>query len=634
MIELANDRWFPLVNLSLATGAGVLWYLTSGRIGWPLIVMILVPWALRIAAGHFPFRRSRFDGLLLLFGITAVISIFTAYNHELAQGKFWVLFGAAAIYFAIVSVSQRDVWRLAGAAGPLGALLAIYFVMSNNWRQWPAEIGFFNRIGGIWMSLRPSLPLPVLHPNTLGGMMALLLPFTIAFGIYSWRKRQMRWLQLAIVSGGITIGGLIFSSSIGAWLAVIAGLSIWFLWEVSGKLHRKLLFSQKIIFIILVAMLFSVGIILLIFVLRSGAVQGDSATRLGLAQQTLFLIEDFALTGSGLGTFPALYAQYVQVTPAFFAAYSNFFMDIWLEQGFFAFAAVLFLLAGSFWLLLKQSAFGAVKLEAPPAASVVLEPEETMQPRRRRRRRSNILNDSELVLFRWAAFASMVVMVLHGLIDDALYGSQASPLLFFAPAMVIVVTRRNQPAEVVPFSLRRRRLIMTVGAAAVLLTALFVSFRQPIQAQWTANLGALELARAELIDWPTNQWDLGDDLQRFDKAAALFERALAIDPQNRTAHHRLGVIALVKRDFETAVFHLEQARDVTNSYRGIIKSLGYSYVWNDQLDQAAKMLAEIPESRAEMSVYSNWWERLNRSDLASKASEMTMILQDVTLLTP
>ena len=220
MNELANDRWFPLVNLFLAVGSATLWYLSSGRIGWPLLVAILIPWSLRVAAGHFPYRRSRFDGLLLLFGVTAVLGTFTAYSSAAAQGKFWILVGAMAVYFAIVSVSRRDVWLLAGAAGPLGALLAIYFVMSNNWRQWPADIGLFNQVGGLWMSIRPSLPLPVLHPNTLAGMMALLLPFTIAFGLYAWQKRQIRWVQLALVSGGITVGGLIFTSSLGAWLAV------------------------------------------------------------------------------------------------------------------------------------------------------------------------------------------------------------------------------------------------------------------------------------------------------------------------------------------------------------------------------------------------------------------------------
>ena len=632
MIELANDRWFPIVNLTLATGAAALWYLTSGGIGWPLLVAILVPWALRIAAGHFPFRRSRFDGLMLLFGATAVIGTFTAYNRDLAVGKFWILLGAMAIYFAIVSVSRRDVWLLAGATGPVGALLAVYFAMSNNWQQWPAEIGLFNRIGSFWMLVRPSSPLPVLHPNTLGGMMALLLPFTIAFGIYAWQKRRIRWVQLAAVSGGMTVSGLIFTSSIGAWLAVAVGLSIWFIWAVSHRLKKKLPVSQKTIFSVLILGLFLFGLLLLSLILGADAGQQDTATRLGLAQQTLFLVEDFALTGSGLATFPALYAQYVQVTPAFFAAYSNLFLDVWLEQGFLAFLAIVVLLSGSFWLLFQRFAFtlkkAAVELESPAADGAT-----ASKTNSRRRRRKKKMGSQEMILFRWAAFASLMVMVLHGLIDDALYSDQASPLLFFAPAMVMLVTRQRE-AAVVPVTVRRRRWAVGVGATAVLLVGLFVGLRQTVQAQWYANLGALAQARAELVGWPTNQWDAGEDLQRFEVATALFERALAINSENRTANHRLGLIAMVTRDYETAVSHLEKAAAVSEAHRGVTKSLGYSYAWNSQFGKAGQTLAGIPESRAEMSVYNGWWERQNRPDLVSKASEMIAILENATILNP
>lgn len=628
MIELANDRWFPVVNLVLATGAAMLWYLTSGGIGWPLLVVILVPWALRIAAGHFPFRRSRFDGWLLIFGVTAVIGTLTAYNREAAAGKFWVLLGALAVYFAIVTVSRRDAWLLAAAAGPVGALLAIYFVMSNNWRQWPAEIQLFNRIGSVWMSLRPSFPLPVLHPNTLGGMMALMLPFILAFGIYAWRQRQIRWVQLAVVSGGITAGGLLFTSSIGAWLALAVGFGCWFIWEASGWLQKKMPISQNAVFGGALTVFWLVSLMILYYILGTGAGQEDSATRLGLAQQTLFLIEDFALTGSGLATFPALYAQYIRVTPAFFAAYSNLYLDIWLEQGLFAFLAMLVLLGGSFWLLFKRSAFNA-NAQKSKAILVTGEIIETQQKRKKRQR----MMPQEMVLFQWAAFASLVVMALHGLIDDALYGDQASPLLFFAPAMVILVTRRRESA-VVPTAVRRRRWAMGMGATAVLLIALFLGFRQKVQAQWYANLGALALARVELVGWPTNQWDTGSEVERFDRAAGLFERALTIDAQNRTANQRKGMIAMVERDYETAVAHLEQAKAVSSTHRGIAKSLGYSYVWRGQFDEALHTLILVPESRAEMAVYSGWWERQNRLDLAEKAHEMRAILENATLLLP
>jgi tetratricopeptide (TPR) repeat protein len=629
MIELANDRWFPIVNLTLATGAAMLWYLTSGRIGWLLLVVILVPWALRIAAGHFPFRRSRFDGWLVIFGMTAVIGTLTAYNSEAAAGKFWTLLGAMAVYFAIVTVSRRDAWLLTGATGPVGALLAIYFVVSNNWRQWPAEIPLFNQIGAAWMSVRPSFPLPVLHPNTLGGMMALLLPFTLAFGIYAWRQRRIRWVQLAVVSGGITAGGLLFTSSIGAWLALVLSLGCWFTWEASGRLRKKLPFSQKAIFGGAIAMLLLLGLLLLLFVLGAGVGQEASATRLGLAQQTLFLIEDFALTGSGLATFPALYAQYIRVTPAFFVAYSNFYLDIWLEQGLFAFVAVLVILGGSFWLLFKCSAFqaGKTKSEEIPATGEIIETQ------RKRKKRKKLL-PQEMSLFQWAAFSSLAVMALHGLIDDALYGGQASPLLFFAPAMVILVTRRRESAAVEPAAVRRRRWALGVGATAVLLIALFWGFRQKAQAQWYANLGALELARVELIGWPTNRWDTGTELERFDKAANLFERALTVDAHNRTANQRKGMIAMVGRDYETAVIYLEQAEAVSSTHRGIAKSLGYSYVWRSQFDEAVQTLAHISESRSEMAIYSGWWQRQNRPDLAAKAREIVAILENAPILMP
>ncbi len=620
MIELANDRWFPIINTVFAGGAAALWYLSSGQIGWPLLAAILIPWFLRIAAGHFPFRRTRFDGWLLLFGVTAVISTFTAYDPAGAEGKLWVIIGALAVYFAVVSVSRRDIWLLAGATGPIGALLALYFLLSNDWRLWPAELGVFNRLGLQWMGLRPSFGLPVLHPNTLAGMMALLLPFTIAFGLFAWRKRQLRWLQLAVVTGAIAAGGLLLTSSLGAWLSLTAGLGLWLLWELSGRFQRRLRFSRRTVFITAVLALLAAGLLLVVVATVSGI--GHASGRLILARQTWFLIQDFALTGSGLATFPALYAQYIQVTPVFFAAYSNLFLDIWLEQGVVALVAMVVLVGSSFWLLLEQSDFSLKGKRLEEA------------PERARRWRADKMSSDDLVLFRWGALVSLVVMVLHGLVDDALFGSHASPLLFFAPAMVVLVTRQSEAETAVPITKRLARLGLGLGVTAVLLVGLFLGFRQQIRAQWYANLGALELARAELVGWPTGQWDSGQNLERFAEATTYFEQALAIDPDNRTALHRLGVMAMVAREYETAVSHLARANAQALSHRGVGKSLGYSYVWQGQYEQAAPYLTSLPEVRTEMAVYVSWWQRQNRPALADRANEMMIILEGNLLSIP
>ncbi len=609
MIETANDRWFPVINLVLVGGAAVLWTISSGRIGWPLLAVILVPWLMRMAAGHFPYRRTRFDGWLLLFGVTAVIGTFTAYDQEGAESKLWILIGALAIYFAVVSVSRQDVWLLAGGAGPVGTLLATYFVFSNDWQLWPSEIGALNRLGAMWMALRPSFGLPVLHPNTLAGMMALLLPFIMAFGLFAWRKRHVRWLRLAVVTCILTAGGLFFTSSLGAWLALAVGLGLWLLWGASGRLYRKTAFSRTIIFATTVG---AVGLLLVLLVARTSLGQEAASGRLFLARQTLFLIQDFALTGSGLATFPALYAQYIQVTPVFFAAYSNFFLDIWLEQGFVALLAMLVLIGGCFWMLGRSG----VSLD------------------RSRRWRGDMMNSEDLTLFRWGAFVSLVVMVLHGVVDDALYSSQGSPLLFFAPAMVVLVTRQSKLETAVPVTRKLARLGIGLGVTAVLLSGLFLSFRQQIEAQWYANLGALAQARVELVGWPTSKWDTGRNLERFAEAAALFEQALVLDPDNRTAHHRLGLVAMVAREYEVAISSLKRAEAQAHSHRGVIKSLGYSYAWLGQYEQAAHYLTNLRETRAEMTFYVGWWRQQNRRDLAAQAEEMTAILENRVLLNP
>ena len=222
-------------------------------------------------------------------------------------------------------------------------------------------------------------------------------------------------------------------------------------------------------------------------------------------------------------------------------------------------------------------------------------------------------------------------MCLHGAIDDALYGTQATPLLFFAPAMAILVTRRRDFTAVAPVSFGWQRWVLSVGAIAVLLTAVYFSFQETVLSHWYANQGALAMAKAELVHWPTNRWHTGDHLEAFAAAVGYFEQSLAIDENNRTANHRLGLIAMVARDYETAVTHLEAAVSVTESHRGIAKSLGYSYAWLGDYDQAVHYLGQIPEAKAEMAIYTNWWKHQDRPDFAARAREMVSRLENITL---
>jgi tetratricopeptide (TPR) repeat protein len=102
-----------------------------------------------------------------------------------------------------------------------------------------------------------------------------------------------------------------------------------------------------------------------------------------------------------------------------------------------------------------------------------------------------------------------------------------------------------------------------------------------------------------------------------------FQRALEYDADNQTANHRLGLLAATARNFELAAGYLQKAYDVNPSHRGIIKNLGYSYVWLGQADEAQPLLARIPETKYELDVYVWWWGNQKRDDLAAYALQMS-----------
>ena len=236
-------------------------------------------------------------------------------------------------------------------------------------------------------------------------------------------------------------------------------------------------------------------------------------------------------------------------------------------------------------------------------------------------------------LLRWAILTGLMVASLHGLVSDVLYGNRGTPLLFLFAGLTIAVARPSQQqyswrvALVGRVSKRAHRegkqqWVMVGIAVVIASTALLYSFHKPLLASWYADLGAVQMARTELAGWPTNKWDDGSNVAALVPTEGLFHQALWLNPNNRTAHHRLGLMAVLRRDFTTAVGHLKRAYQADGDHPGIRKVLGYSHVWSGQLDHAVEVLANIPEARDEMAVYVWWWGIQGRNDLAAHAEDM------------
>jgi hypothetical protein len=138
---------------------------------------------------------------------------------------------------------------------------------------------------------------------------------------------------------------------------------------------------------------------------------------------------------------------------------------------------------------------------------------------------------------------------------------------------------------------------------AVLVGALV--FNTELRAAWYTNLGALAETRAELGEGLT-------DTQRAalnSEAQDYYQRALALNPDWPNANRRSGWLAAKLEDFAQAVAPLEAAYRSEPINPAAIKGLGLAYVWNGQIEDAARMflLLDDPQAMAEELLVWGWW---------------------------
>ncbi|MBE0411227.1 MAG: O-antigen ligase family protein, partial [Anaerolineales bacterium] len=340
MHRFVENHWFALSELVWVMAAGVTWALVP-QLGWRLLPVALLPWLLRLAGGQFPFKRTRFDFLILVFLLTAVVGAWAAYDREAALAKFYLLVAGMLLFYALASQPKDNVWLVAGLFAAFGAGVAIFFLLTYDWQTDPAKINLIQQAAVWWMGRRPNFLAGTIHHNTAGGILAITAPFLIALLSYASRGRMILLTVWVLMAGALLIIGLLFTTSRGAWIGLTAGLGVWVLWLVSGKLSGRFQWKRSGLFG--VGIMVSCILVFGLFALYPGGVIDlagelagpDSAvTRLDLAQNGLKLLGDFSFSGGGLGAFAGLYSHYIRAIPFFYFDYShNLLLDIALEQG-------------------------------------------------------------------------------------------------------------------------------------------------------------------------------------------------------------------------------------------------------------------------------------------------------------
>ena len=574
-------RLCPALDIGLVALAAAVWYVRPQEGAWPL-ALIGVGWLLRFVVYGYLTRSTPFDLPLLLFLASAFLGVNLAFSQAQqwldsvtpflwAWAKFWTIVPALALFVAVANLrGVRQVWWFARVYACLAVALTLYFVVTNDWQVRGGKFDLLSQLGALLSEPLPDVPGRRLHPNVVGGVIAMLVPFCLALWCEARARRRefMAWGALTLAA----LFGLLMSASRGAWLAVAFVALVWALWrELSAGPARSR------VRLVVLALVLPGGALLLAAFADLGTVQvsanpGASSviSRIALWQGGLSLVQDYLFTGGGLGAFPMLYSTYVLQVPAFFIAHAhNLWLDIVLDQGLIGLLAFGWLLVLACVLSLR-----GVRLLAAE-------------------------HTRRATLARWlleAAVASLLVTLVHASVDDIAFGSRAL-LLLFVPFGVMAALYRRFPEMHVHLPWRWLAAGLT---CPLLVIALWQS--SALLAQWHANLGALWQAQTEL--GPYHVQDRLPEMVRRDAdlTAALgeFNLALSADPLNRTALQRLAMLALARGQYDAARAYVEPLYQRDPSNEPTRQLLGDAYLALGRLDDAYALWSRVGNAEVKL----------------------------------
>ncbi|HZY44384.1 MAG TPA: O-antigen ligase family protein [Anaerolineae bacterium] len=521
--------------------------------------------------------------LLWVFLATALIGVWAAWDPNAAWAKFYLIVGAIGLYYAIAHQPDLDhVFTILVFFGIFGVGLALYFFVTNDWSAQTTKIAFLASIGKGLAALLPSLAAHQLHPNVAGGMLGLVLPVYVPLFILSRKRRskrshstRWRWITwLWIVAAWIVLLAELVSESRGAWLGIAITGVMWLAWRFLGwLLHARPIERMWRLRVLIMGAVWLIGAAAAIAVIscllnRDSSGLGTLSSRVGLLRDGLLLARDYPLTGAGLGMFQLQHSTYILLIHVPYIIHTHdLLVNILIEQGLFGLLAYLGLAAVSISTALRSLRYAT----------------------------------SELALIIEASFAMLLVIWLHGWVDDTLYGSRGL-LLLWAPLAMIGVCYRLQ-SQALPESQpsTRRWLKPALGVALAALVILSIVWGRPVVASAFSNLGSVEQSRVELSHYDPDRFDKPSldrirQTQNLDRSIGLFEHALSIDPANLTAHQRLTGIDLSRGQYSAALDQIQLAW-MAGYHDAVTRLLlGDAYVANGQVAQGVEAVKDLPEA--------------------------------------
>jgi cytochrome c-type biogenesis protein CcmH/NrfG len=562
-----------------------------------------------------PGFHTPFDWPLAAFLITAGVAVWAAFDRQNAWSKLWLILGAVLLYYSFANWAARagvkalviQSWMLAF----IGTLIAMYFIVSHDWDAYPSKYAAITQVGRAINSAIPDFPFERFHPNVLAGAMAMLVPFSAGSALVSWNENQKRNFAVALALSIITLTGLILSSSRGAWAAVATGVLLVFWWLTIRRITLKRRQRRTLFFTSIAAVLLLLTLLLIIFPGLLDGVLSDLPSlesglkRADLYRNSLILINDYPFIGAGLNNFMMLYSSYALLLHVGFTTHGhNLYLDLTVEQGIIALFVFLWML-----LLIGEAAWRMMYTERASKGS-----------RNPPNDPVDITYNNRSVLLG-SAVISILVLILHGVVDDAIYSSRMVLIMFvpFAFAVPELLKARTP-------SLRQQIRAVLAGLAILALIVVF-SWR-PIFSLLNSNLAAVRQGQAELSVYSWPDWPVQDSVRReVDLGSAItgYEKALSLNPGNASARRRLGQIKLSTGDYEEALRHLEVAYSQASWDNATRQLLGEAYLMNGRMEEGIRLWSITNNEQRQLDLRSWWYSEVEtpeKSDFIRSIAQM------------
>ncbi|MFN2185509.1 MAG: O-antigen ligase family protein [Anaerolineae bacterium] len=577
-----------------------MWFVLPQIGAWPLI-LALFPWLLRLVWSKRLTRRTPFDFPLALFLLTAALGVWSAYNRDAAWSKFWLIVGAVLLFYAFANARATPAAVRAGILTTLAVGLSLYFLATNDWTAGQDEFPSMARFGQSLQQFLPAVPGPRLNPNEVGGLLAMMLPFVAWSALRPWQRagdpaisrKGAIWLAALLGWGALALVllGLLMTGSRGAWLAggvtgLLAGLWWAARWLKQGDTRWQRWIVPGILAVGLAAGI-GIGLLWLIADQIPLTQLIDPSTwlnRLEFQRNSLTLVKDYPLIGAGLDGFEMLYSTYVLLLHVGYISHShNLFLGVAIDQGLPGLLALVWM-----WGLFALVFWHSVARPEPGAAL-----------------------PAEQASLAGLAAMSLLIILLHGTVDTALYGRGV--LFLFVPMSFVVQAERQEKRV-----LRQQRAL---GLAAIgLPLGLALLWPGTTASLAYSNLGSVHQSQAELslYSWP--EWPIQDEVRRqIDLSVPIseFEEALTFNPRNATANRRLGMIELSLGQYEDALARLEAAYAAEPNATTTRQLLGEALIVNGRLEEGQALWSDIKRDEGQLEARVYWYEHIGDVERAA-----------------